>query len=402
MASTDPFEPTAPDITLQLLAQQFGRDIYGKEVQNASTYSYTWMADQMGHVCLGILVNFFASWVVSWFAGPRTSDLLGFVLGAVGVSLWEWSAYSSAVKEATDRFPLDIKNLRNNAIIAAAYMVMGVAVGFGFHLGFHVSAWWGVGIFVAMVPVAVLAAPPWLRQKIIWQKAALPYLFRLADAKDTIDIDTARALQKLIDAGAAPTTQATPRQVVISGPIGSGRSALAAGIGTEFAFRKAAVRYLSLGALLEFAAATRTAPPPPEFGDEFGPPNIRYWGWPRAQVLVIDDVGPIIAAQNDDPGQFKSLLETKLAPIAAWLARCHTVWVIGDLAGTDDTSIDIDRFADIIRTFCNGRQDPLVIELVVAAAAARAGVDAVTKAAMAPAAPAETPPIKGVAKLRSS
>jgi hypothetical protein len=37
--------------------EQFKADVYGKEVQSAATYSYMWMADQMGHVCVGILVN---------------------------------------------------------------------------------------------------------------------------------------------------------------------------------------------------------------------------------------------------------------------------------------------------------------------------------------------------------
>src|SRR6266567_3929047 len=49
--------PRSPHITYRELFQQFRADVYGKEVQSAATYSYMWMADQMGHVCLGIVVN---------------------------------------------------------------------------------------------------------------------------------------------------------------------------------------------------------------------------------------------------------------------------------------------------------------------------------------------------------
>src|SRR6478752_693085 len=49
--------PSSPQITYGELLKQFKADVYGKEVQSAATYSYMWMADQMGHVCVGIIVN---------------------------------------------------------------------------------------------------------------------------------------------------------------------------------------------------------------------------------------------------------------------------------------------------------------------------------------------------------
>jgi hypothetical protein len=47
--------PSAPNLTNEELWQQFKADAYGKEVQTAATYSYTWLADQFGHVCIGII-----------------------------------------------------------------------------------------------------------------------------------------------------------------------------------------------------------------------------------------------------------------------------------------------------------------------------------------------------------
>ncbi len=42
--------PAPPRLSAGDLLAQFWLDIYGKEVQSAATYSYLWMADQMGHV----------------------------------------------------------------------------------------------------------------------------------------------------------------------------------------------------------------------------------------------------------------------------------------------------------------------------------------------------------------
>ena len=58
--------PQSPHISYRQLWEQFKADVYGKEVQSAATYSYMWMADQMGHVCVGILVNQLLTVAARW------------------------------------------------------------------------------------------------------------------------------------------------------------------------------------------------------------------------------------------------------------------------------------------------------------------------------------------------
>ena len=78
---------------------------------------------------------------------------------------------------------------------------------------------------------------------------------------------------------------------------------MAAGIATAFAFRKNKVRYLSLNSLVEFAVAARAGH---LFPDDFGPTTISYWPWSEAQVLIIDDVGPMIS--SNEPQRQANLL----------------------------------------------------------------------------------------------
>lgn len=353
-----------PELKPADLLKQFWVDIYGKEVQTASTYSYTWMADQLGHICFGILFDFLftliAGWVLVGFnATYRQGSITGMVLTIIAVSLWEFSAYRSSVKDATGIFTLDRRLLRNNAIVAAAYMAFGAAVGFAFHQ----LAIWAILISIAILVFVILLAPPWLRQKIIWQKAALPYLFRLADAAATIDTDDARTLQNLIDEAVPPNGE--PQPVIIGGPIGSGRTSMATGIGTEFAFKGSKVRYVSFSSLLEFAAGAK----PPTYPDDSGPKNISYWPWSEAQVVIIDDIGPLITTSRSSETnlqRFRELLDSELQSIREVIARCHSVWIIGDLGvatSTEVTGSTLDDFAKAIATYCKNQRPPLVIEL---------------------------------------
>src|SRR6476619_7782634 len=112
---------------------------------------------------------------------------------------------------------------------------------------------------------------------------------------------------------------------------------MAAGIGTEFAFKNQKVRYLSLDALLEFAVnSTKT-----HFPNDRGPTTISYWPWSEAQVVIIDGIGPMLAV--DDPGRqpnfsrFKAMLDTNLIKVAQVLKQCHTV-CRGSLSATSERS----------------------------------------------------------------
>jgi hypothetical protein len=364
-ASDDP--PQSPHISYGELFEQFKADVYGKEVQSAATYSYMWMADQMGHVCLGIILNLAITagmlWLKENFGWPSFAEIAGLIATIALVATWEASTFFSAERGATGLFPLGRKLLRDNAIIATAYMALGAfIVFFGFYIDLR---WTQIAAIIACTIVAVWLAPGWLRQKIIWQKAALPYLSRLADMERTMGENAARKLQELIDAGAPP--RVNPVQVIIGGPIGSGRTQLAAGVGTEFAFKKAKTRYISIQSLLEFASAAK----PPNFPDDRGPRNVNYWPWSEAQVIIIDDVGPLITPQRnqhqDILQHFRGILDDELRSIAPVLARCHTIWVIGDLCPTDDDTLLVgnvlDQFALAVSDYTQGQEKPLVIEL---------------------------------------
>ena len=357
--------PQSPHISYSELWKQFKADVYGKEVQSAATYSYMWMADQMGHVCVGILVNQImtvaARWLWELVGWHSFAELAGLIATIAVVAAWEASTFQTDEHNARGLFPLGRKLLRDNAIIATLYMALGAVVGFGFHIGLP---WSDVAVIIACTIIAIWLAPRWLRQKIIWQKAALPYLSRLADMELTMGKEAATMLQGMLDKGAPPNVN--PCQVVIGGPVGSGRTQLAAGIGTEFAFKSVKTRYISIQSLLEFASAAM----PPDFPDDPGPINVNYWPWSESQVIIIDDVGPLIAPQKDQKedvlAHFRAILDDELKSVAGILAKCHTIWVIGDLFPPNKSQLSggiLNDFAVAVSDYTRGKEKPLVIEL---------------------------------------
>ena len=92
---------------------------------------------------------------------------------------------------------------------------------------------------------------------------------------------------------------------------------------TEFAFLAKSVRYLSLDRLVEFAMASKPDAAPPIFCDEWGPVNVRYWPWRQAQVLIIDDISPLLgsAPTSDHYTHFAALLGGPLRSIGDLLSQ---------------------------------------------------------------------------------
>jgi hypothetical protein len=352
-----PNGPQPPDISWCDIGRQVLVDIRGKEVQVAETTSHSWLANQLGHITGGILLAglapFGLHWLLGFFPGlklsPTWENIIGSLIIVVIFVAWEAHAYRISVNDANGQFPLNTSLLRDNAVIAAFYLILGVPVAFVYR-EFALAGRVGLAafLFILLVVAGAAAAVCWLRQKIVWQKAALPYLSRLATCAGTFDANAAKELQGIIHT--APP-RARPRQVVVAGPPGCGRTCFAAAVGTEFAFRGARVRYLTMGALLEFAAQ----PVNPNFADDPGPTNIGYWRWSQAQVVVIDDIWPLLVSRRqqveDMVQDFGNIFKNNLAPFAEVLRNCHTVWVIGDVA--------VERFAHEIRDYC--RSDKVLL-----------------------------------------
>ena len=314
------------EISTRDVFRQFWRDFYDKEVQSAATYSYLWMADQMGHVALGLLVVYMVSWLFSGLARISQWPLWQNIYGPLAVSimvlfLWELSTYFSFVKSWTEIFRLDRGLLRWNALTAFFYMALGSVVGFAWEIGGP-----NIGMAATLIAllVALAVAVPWMRQKIIWQKAGLPFLSRLANSVSHIDQGVPKQLEALLDSvkQASRSGRGTAgRAVILTGPLGAGKTSLACGIGTECAFAQLKVRYTTFDKLAQMATAS---------GDDQGPENIEYWRWKESEVLIIDDID---SGSRLTPylsyGEFEGILKSEFRDAVKCLGRRTTVWVVG-------------------------------------------------------------------------
>jgi len=388
--------PERPVITAADIRHQIKVDLIDKEVQSAATYSYLWMADQMGHIGIGLLVAAVATALVSIFGSLAIWWhwlVAAVVLGAIP-ALKEVKDFAKFNVGANKYFAVDRPLLIRNARTATLYMLAGLAIGIVVAMPLPVvSAMepcafsiWRIDITISpalltraaivllVVFFAVRGAWWWLRQKIVWQKAALPYLSRLSRVEvafaPAAPDDPGPTIEAYIAGATGVDGGTTERPLLLLGPLGVGKTDLAAAIGTEAAFAGAKVRYVSFSKLAQSALAQRAThgryagSAPIDRAQaidaaDAGPPNILYWQWRRAQMVIVDDIRPGLGERDYiSLAEFRERFaeDRKLgADGLRTLCRRRSVWVIGV---TDAEEPDwIATFRELFGV------DPLVIRL---------------------------------------
>jgi hypothetical protein len=330
-------EQKAPGIAFKDVWWQFRADIFSKEVQTSPTYSYQWMACQTGHIGLG-MVAFFA------IAGA------GAAVSPIELPSWAYLAAVAALaalKEGCDLYTtnrkiqttfnarLDKRNVALDALLAVVYMVLGAAFAYG--IVEHWPAWTVIPWLVPVVAIVRWCLP----QKMYFQQAGLPFLFRLPEFTAPV----AETGVGLINGFTAAVGSETQQHLAIFGRLETGKTSLAVGIGTEAAFAGKVVRYLTFTKLCEIGLGEE--PPAPR--------NTRLWKWRDSELLILDDVVGGLRLFGKGRGVSPAdSLKSVLGELAGSLAGRQVIWVID---GND--SADAAQWISAIRTLLGSHRAKL-------------------------------------------
>jgi len=357
-----PSRPTLPG-GKEVLTQAY-HDWFGKDVQETPTVSYVWTADQFGHFGLGFQITYLLSWIAIWVGlGTRIAF---FACAAVNLAIWivkevlDYVREVKRAKQARSDFPFNGTEVAWNAFTAVFYIAVGIVVA-GAALVVESVRWQPIVAFLALLVPSLGIGYWWLRRKVTFQQAGLPYLYRLANFPINLDEpETVKRVRELCD----PRTSAG-RHVVISGLLNAGKTSFAVGIGTEFAFALGIGRYTTLAKLLE--ARDRFAVrkvPQRDFDD-----GRVLWPWDAADLLIVDDVDVLSSEDNaQSRAELEAALREALAPGLPLRDR-RSVWVIGDV---DEPQAWRDALARAMGLPDGARNPLLLIELKITVKAALA------------------------------
>ena len=315
-----------PVISGSMIFRQVYHDLFGsKDAQDASTLTYTWVADQFGHVTLGFIVTLLVSAVLSVEWSATLVVVWAAIFVAALITVKEAYDYFCELDRRQGAFPFDRADVLLNCATSCIYTWIGavlavVAVRFPL---------WSLLAAPALVVGSLPIAAYWLRRKVALQQSDVPFLYRLANFPENFESGPTGAAGPDIITNLYTRTE--PQHVVLTGPLNSGKTSLAVGAATEFGYRAGLCRYISLVKLAQTGQGAAERPglhPETAFQD-----GRTIWPLDAVELLVVDDVDGGIPALEIDPDQLKKALVKHLG--AEFLSRMkgrRTLWV----AGTND------------------------------------------------------------------
>lgn len=282
--------------SLKDVVKQLRYDWFGKDVQQTPTVSYVWTADQFGHFGLGFQITFLFGWIIAAIFTDLPAWKTAIIAAALNIVLWVAKEVLDIVRERKRQgplFPLNTRELWWNVATALFYIGAGAVVAGAAGLG----GWHAIiALVVLLVPAAILVIW-WVRRKMTFQQVGLPFLFRLTNlcSKFSAGVDHRDTVIALSTPERVNPLPPTIRHVLVTGSVGSGKTCLACGIGTEYAFRLGIARYTTLTKLFEATAdcLPKTTPDKPHVDLEEQDGRV-LWPWRDVDLLIVDDVDALL------------------------------------------------------------------------------------------------------------
>lgn len=264
-------------ITGRQVLQQLKADLIGKDSYRGVTLSYSWLANQFGHISLGFIPTiilyrsgmYAAPWIISgiWLLF-ETYNFLGPLL----LRKHSRSKILYLPGKSAYTFQPDWKNIAYDTITDLSFFWFGAffaALLCEYSLLKLVIL---IGIILALIKPCIY----WYPTKIYLQAAQYPYELRLAQWDKTIHPDDRQTVQDFLKAGEG-------QHLLIFGGQDCGKTSLAVGIATEQSICHHTVVYTTAMKLYNQFFDD----PQCTLQDDGG-----YWSWRSSELLVIDDINP--------------------------------------------------------------------------------------------------------------
>lgn len=300
------------------ILQQLQFDLIGKDSYRGITLTYTWLANQFGHIALGFIPTILVYQVLkNYFTSTQLN-----LFSAIGVSfLWfsfeSYNFLGPLLKNSNEYiFKPDLANVAFDTATDVCFFMMGAFIA-GITIQYSQTLLIIIGtLFLSLTYPSYY----WYTTKMYQQEAKFPFQFRLSQWKNKLDDNTKYIISHFVN-----NTQ-NGNHLLLFGAYKSGKTSLSVAIANEESIRHKKSLYTSATKLynLFFEPDSPT--------EEIHITNL--WNWRNTDYLIIDDINPSLKMDKGiiSAATFYELLNNKQYGQInkEVIQKTNIIWVLGE------------------------------------------------------------------------
>ena len=317
-------------ISAKRILQQLKSDLIGKDSHRGVTLTYSWLANQFGHISLGFIPAFLVYYLLNLEALKASLYVSVFwvlfeLYNFLGPLLSKRVSNSDVLfvpKKSKYIFNPKWLNVAFDTFTDVCFFLLGCFL-FAFCIHkFNVNA--VIIVLVVLVIYLVFATRYWYITKMYQFYARFPFQFRLSqwlfgiDAEDKLKVENFLGLKN------------SGNHLLIFGSLGAGKTSLGVGILNELSIKNNTCLYVNAIKMFNYF-----------FKDEDDVlESHEIWNWETVDFLMIDDINPSEPIQDEliSPTKLLSFIDTlKLEnkKNRKILKNKNIIWILGSNQSLD-------------------------------------------------------------------
>lgn len=276
-------------ITLKDILKQFKADLIGKDSYRGVTLTYSWLANQFGHISLGFIPTTILFFILNKKNDPEDAGICAatyVALGWVGFELYNFLGPLLFKKKSASKllyisgsayqFQPDWWNIAYDTFTDLIFF------SFGSFLSAVILVYYNKGnttFATVLIPLGIgmiINGRYWFLTKMYEQAAQFPFQYRLSQ----FDLPISETAKQSILYWLADNHKA--KHLLIFGGVNCGKTSLSVGVANEKAIKHQSVIFTTATKLISlFFTAPQT-----------NQQNSYPWNWQNCSYLVVDDINP--------------------------------------------------------------------------------------------------------------
>jgi hypothetical protein len=320
-------------ISTKDVLNQLKADLIGKDSYRGVTLTYSWLANQFGHISLGFIPTTILFFVFKNKLDPESAGIKAasyVALGWVCFELYNFLGPLLMKKKSSSKlvyvsgpsyqFQPAWLNIAYDTFTDLCFFAFGSFLSAYILVYFHggITSTFSMMLWVLFINILVHGRY-WFLTKMYQQSAQFPFQYRLSQ----FDLPISELAKKTIQDWLVKSN--TVKHLLVFGGVNSGKTSLSVGIANEKSIQHQAVLYTTATKLISLFFK---APEPNQTSSY-------PWNWRTSSFLVVDDINPGDPIQEDiiSANHFLQLMDTYTNANDAnrnAIRNCSIIWVLGN------------------------------------------------------------------------